>query len=140
MSYKQAKGAIPWRSGDPSPEQTVRRIRGDHSECEAQIANLTAQVLMMKSHLELYSYHPYPLCAKVNDPKAECTCGLDEVLASTPEVWFSEPVVLVVGHDDIELQGPIGTLSLPRNGIEVEEQGQVFKLLVLRLFEQETME
>jgi len=44
MSYKQARGAIPWRPGDDPPEKVISRIRGDHTECEAIIAQLRRMV------------------------------------------------------------------------------------------------
>ena len=47
MSYKQAKGAIPWEEGDEPPEEMIRRIRGDTSKLEAQLTAAEEQLAEM---------------------------------------------------------------------------------------------
>lgn len=43
MSYKQAKGAIPWKEGDELAEDVIRRLRGGCEKLEAELATAEEQ-------------------------------------------------------------------------------------------------
>jgi len=130
----------------------VKQANQQLEQLEAKNFSLRAQVAVMSEALRKVEWvemltHRHgretiePICpgcdAERDTDDHEPDCPIAQALASAPEVWFTEPVVLVVGGESIELQGPKGTLRLPRNNIQLEEQGQVFQLFILRSPEQQ---
>lgn len=59
MSYKQAKGAIPWQEGDEPPEDLIRRIRGDTSKPEEENARLREENKRLRIALDLTTHDEY---------------------------------------------------------------------------------
>ena len=128
MSYEGARGAWVWRPGDPLPEKVIGRIRGDHSECEATIAQLRRQVsldLAKMADMAGSLRETKDFLMRQRPPRAYGVIQrIDNALYSAPTVLFSRKAELRNGMLCGYLRGD------PRERIDAPDQCVRLMLLV----------